>query len=269
MRACRSIFTVLALTLFSLDTGASFSIISPSYSQLRQASKTHDQFYFRICSLVDHSRSRSKHNLKTHGRLPCPRADKTGMAMSKTAASMTEFVRFHSMLVFPWSATRCVASIDGVVLFMPKNYKERGIAMYHVKSLNTWGYYLLVLFSLTGFSTALGMTEFLETSENFEKGLESPEVTEDIKDFVAQQSSTQLCALRVVRRFSFNFRITGLKVKMFHLSDADGKLHLVEIYEPPFPRWPLLAVMFPIAAAGIVALLTLPHSARHISHGHV
>ena len=170
---------------------------------------------------------------------------------------MSEFVRFHSMLTFPWSAMRCVASVDGVILFMPTNYKERGIAAYHVSFLNTSVYYLLVLFSFTGISTALGMTEFLETSDNFEKGLESPEVTEDIKAFVVQHSNAQLSSLKVIRRFSFNFRIPGMKVKMFHLSDGrpEGKLHLVEIYEPPFPRWPALALTLPIAAACVVALL--------------
>ena len=176
--------------------------------------------------------------------------------MSKSTATMREFIQFHSMKVSPSSAMRCVQSIDGVVLFMPSNYKVRGIAAYHVTILNTVTYYLLVLFSFTGFSTALNKTDFLETSEDLLNGLESPEVTEDIRAFVAEKSNTQVASLKVIRRFSFNFHIPGLRVKMFHLSDGrpDAKLHLVEIYQAPFPKWPLAAVLLPILAAAVATL---------------
>ncbi len=164
---------------------------------------------------------------------------------------MSEFINFHGMLISPASAMRCVASINGVVLFMPSNYKERGISAYQVTYLTTITYYLLVLFSFTGLSTTLQMTDFLESAEDLQKGLASPEVTEDIIAFVAKQASLPASDLKVIRRFSFHFRLPGFKVKMFHLSDgrSSGKLHLVEIYHPPTRWWLLLAPLLVVAAA--------------------
>ena len=122
--------------------------------------------------------------------------------MTPSRASMKEFINFHGMLISPSSASRCVSSIDGVVLFMPTNYRDRGIAAFDVTYLNTLTYYLLVIFSLTGLSTALRLTDFLEAAENLRDGLESPEVTADILAYVAARSGAHAADLRVVRRFA-------------------------------------------------------------------
>jgi hypothetical protein len=169
--------------------------------------------------------------------------------MSANMASMNEFINFHGMLTSPSSAMRCVSSINGVILFMPSNYKDRGISAYQVTNLSTITYYLLVIFSFTGLSTKLQMTEFLESTEDLDKGLNSPEVTDDIIAFISEQSDIPATELKVIRRFSYNFTLPGLKVKMFHLSDCrpNGKLHLVEIYNPPKWWWLIEILLSPIA----------------------
>ena len=187
--------------------------------------------------------------------------------MSDNTASMGEFIYFHRMLISPSSAKRCVAAINGVILFMPSNYKERGISAFQVTNLTTFLYYLLVLFSFTGLSTKLQMTEFLESAEDLQGGLNSPEVTDDIIAFIAEHSNTQGADLKIIRRFSYNFILPGLKVKMFHLSDGrpNGKLHLVEIYNPPGwwwlvdvllgRLWLILVIFLPFVVGAVIQLL--------------
>ena len=187
--------------------------------------------------------------------------------MSENTASMSEFIDFHGMLISPSSAMRCVAAINGIILFMPSNYKERGISAFQVTNLSTFLYYLLVLFSFTGLSTKLQMTEFLESEEDLQRGLISPEVTEDIIAFISERSNIQGADLKVIRRFSYNFILPAIRVKMFHLSDGhpNGKLHLVEIYNPPqwwwlvdglLRRWWLiLALLLPFGVAAVIPLL--------------
>ena len=146
-----------------------------------------------------------------------------------------EFTTFHGMLCNPMSANRCIKAFNGTILFMPSNYKEKGIATYHTTNLNLVTYYLLVLWSLTGLSTLLRMTHFIETKEDLKNGLISPEITEDIVTYINQESgSDQGNQLTVIRRYAFYFRLCGVRVKMFHLQSSDkaDKLHLVEIYEP-------------------------------------
>ena len=143
------------------------------------------------------------------------------------------------MLCSPLPADRCVKAFKGIILFMPSNYKEHGIAHYRVPNLNVVIYYFLVLWSFTGLSTLLQMTDCIETSEDLTNGLESPEITEDIVTYINQESAGDQVMkkqqLKVIRRYSFNFRLPGIRVKMFHLQSSDktmDQLHLVEIYEP-------------------------------------
>ena len=153
--------------------------------------------------------------------------------MTKALSSTHKmFTNFHGMLCNPMSANRCIKAFNGTILFMPSNYKEKGIANYHTTNLNLVTYYLLVLWSLTGLSTLLRMTDFIETKEDLKNGLVSPEITKDIVTYINQESGSE--RLTVIRRYAFYFRLCGVRVKMFHLQSSDkaDKLHLVEIYEP-------------------------------------
>ena len=161
------------------------------------------------------------------------------MTTTKVRATHEDFTQFHGMQCSPISANRCINAFNGTILFMPSNYKEKGVANYRVTNLNLLTYYALVLWSFTGLSTLLRMTDFIETNEDLTNGLTSPEITEDIMTFINQESEgeqlTKKQKFKVIRRYAYNFRLPGVRVKMFHLQSSDttnNKLHLVEIYEP-------------------------------------
>ncbi|KAJ3406031.1 hypothetical protein CcCBS67573_g01187 [Chytriomyces confervae] len=155
------------------------------------------------------------------------------------AASLTDFTNFHGMLASPAASLRCIAAFKGAaVIFMPSNYKLKGISAYNYTNLTLTLYYSLVVFSFTGLSTLLGLTHFVRAEEALEKGVQGADtlVTPDIIAFL--QASPRLSGvvgeLKVVRWFEYRFVVPGVKVHMFHVADsrlAEGKVHLVEIFD--------------------------------------
>ena len=75
------------------------------------------------------------------------------------------------MLPAPGVARRCVAAFKDTIVFAPSSYTDEdfparvGDSPYEVKRLTTFGYWLLVLVSLTGLSTLLGFTDTLDARE--------------------------------------------------------------------------------------------------------
>lgn len=142
--------------------------------------------------------------------------------------SIQDYTDFHGMFIRSSRAARCIDALNGVILFMPQTYREKGLAFYEVKHLNLIKYYFLVIPSTTGLSTMLGFTKFIEAKENLLGGVESPEITPDILDYIHEQAQCEVNDLKIVRRFHYKFKIPGIDVKMFHVDDGH-KLHLVEI----------------------------------------
>ena len=75
------------------------------------------------------------------------------------------------MLPRPGVARRCVAAFQNTIVFAPASYTDEdfparvGDSPYEVKRLTTFGYWLLVLASLTGLSTLLGFTDTLDARD--------------------------------------------------------------------------------------------------------
>ena len=85
--------------------------------------------------------------------------------------TLAEFERFQAMLPAPGVARRCVAAFKDTIVFAPSSYTDEdfparvGDSPYEVKRLTTFGYWLLVLVSLTGLSTLLGFTDTLDARD--------------------------------------------------------------------------------------------------------
>lgn len=166
--------------------------------------------------------------------------------------TMNRFSSFHGMLCSPRLAQECISNLTGTILFMPSNYKKKGIRHYLYTDLNVWTYYGLVFASLTGLSTLLGLTQTLRTEENLTHGVNCPEFENDpeIYQIVLDPTSSHHTAYtappphsqegilmrrraKVIRLFSYYFSLPMIRVQMFHVIDEDApeKLHLVEIFE--------------------------------------
>ena len=139
---------------------------------------------------------------------------------------------------------------------MPAHYKQRVQQLfgdpekqckYEAKNLSLLGYYLLVLFSCTGLSTLLGLTETLDASETSDAP--TPEVDPLVLSYLGRGKPIHL-----VRRFCYNFRLPGIHVVMLHYA-CDGQLHLVEVFEWRRGWLFWLAVTFLAAVAMLVARL--------------
>eukprot|EP00967_Tisochrysis_lutea_P079092 scaffold108045_cov40-Tisochrysis_lutea.AAC.1 len=169
-------------------------------------------------------------------------------------ASLTDYRHFHGMLIGPAAAARCVRSFNGRVLFMPahraKDPKafdgapDRASCFDFSRGLTLFGYFALVVASFTGLSTLLQCTETMDAREvspqDSERELPISEVESDeltlAKDYIRIYSRSRY-PTRLIRRFQFNFRLSGIKVRMFHfLTQPEGtkgapQLHLVEFYQ--------------------------------------
>jgi hypothetical protein len=155
------------------------------------------------------------------------------MSLNRTPVGLPDFTRFHGMLCGPAASQRCIDAFDGRTLFMPHDYKQKGIAAYEVigsgmSGLNIFTYYSLVLSSLTGLSTLLGATTTI-TSEEDLGGITDPTVTPDIKDYLHPGHPSPHTL--IIRRFEYHFMLPDIRVKMWHLLGEDGKLSLLEIYQ--------------------------------------
>ena len=149
--------------------------------------------------------------------------------------TLYRFNAFHGMLCSPGDAAKCISDLSGGILFMPSDYKKKGVRNYLCGTLNLWTYYGLVVSSFTGLSTLLSLTETIAVEENFTDGLSCPEIENDpdIYDALMSSECTGRTHPKVVRMFSYRFVLPMINVKMFHIIDDDKpeKLHLVEIYQ--------------------------------------
>ena len=165
------------------------------------------------------------------------------------AGSMADFTRFHGMHCGIQTAQRCVSSFNGVIIFSPSSYTMDSTSSFPMDSTSSFPnaedvspfevrrkltvarYYLLVLCTLTGLSTLIGLTKTIDASE----GSAAQAVTHPLHPDAQMLKYLERRAgapVRLVRRFEFRFRLVGLHVVMLHyLSDSDGRLHLVEVYE--------------------------------------
>ena len=188
------------------------------------------------------------------------------------APTLAEYTRFHGMVARPSVARRCVDSFhNGVVVFTPSSVftpvasesinaatafptTDGVISRYEVVGLTVFKYYALVLYSLTGLCTALGLTRTIDAREDLLNGLPALNGEAEsrvaahplhpspaILEYVSRRSGSP--SLTVVRRFEFDFKLVGLRVVMLHLrgarppatADSCGlspePLHLIEVYE--------------------------------------
>lgn len=160
----------------------------------------------------------------------------------KVTPSLQDYTHFHGMLCRPSTARRCLQSFDGRVLFMPVGYQpplarfdySRPVLVgnWSMNPFTTFTYYVLVWISLTGLSTLLKRTKFLQAQETNEAIDGSSSITaEHCSDLRLDPSVLEYlgnsCTLR--RRFEYDFKIPRLQVTMLHIEQR-GKLSLVEIY---------------------------------------
>jgi hypothetical protein len=89
------------------------------------------------------------------------------------------------------------------------------------------------------------MTTIVDAKEDLVNGFTCPEISEDILDYLSYtRYGTHYKDLagetkqkyRIIRRYEYNFRLPGIRVKMFHVTDpAPSHTHLVEIYDVENP----------------------------------
>ena len=184
---------------------------------------------------------------------------------SRTSPTLQQFDAWHSMLCFPSTARLCTfyftqpKSGGGTpkIIFVRENqtpYRSLGITGDYTASLTWWLYYGLVVYSFTGLSTALNLTDKLACSEDHSSGngLDSRPPT----NLTAHLSDGET---KVIRHFSYNFRLPGIEVDMWHVQ-GDSAIHLVEVYKGG--DWGMAVwagIMAGVVVAG-VAILKRRHS---------
>jgi len=154
--------------------------------------------------------------------------------------TLRDYTRFHGMHIGPVAARRCVGSFaDGVIVFAPSSQISDelpgvGRSRFEVETLTLLNYYALVLATLTGVSTVLGLTEIVEAKDwEHDTGAGRSEHPLDpsptICEYLARRAGSPATP---IRRFEFNFKLVALRVVMMHFRSADPeRLHLVEFYE--------------------------------------
>ena len=137
-------------------------------------------------------------------------------------ASHQDFIHFHGMLCHPWTAKRCIASFipsGGRIIFAPrrifKNIEQKTpdalyefswfLRNYEVSGLSYLEYLSLVVYSLTGLSTLLGMTKFVHNEENLVDGIRTS--TENLPQIMFDYLGDNLT---VVRHYTYEFTIPAI-----------------------------------------------------------
>lgn len=140
------------------------------------------------------------------------------------APTLKEYTAFHGMFIGPASAQRCIDSFTGKILFMPSCYspsddfpppKSDYFSPWEVESLDLRKYYLLVLASLTGLSTLIGLTRCVDSREDDNLASEGPSLTSRVHPSLAVDDAIlrylvqedQGATVRLVRRFEYNFML--------------------------------------------------------------
>ena len=189
------------------------------------------------------------------------------MSMTKMAApSLSDYRNFHGMHIGVPAARRCVQSFQrGTIIFSPATYidsmattfPDSGTSPYEVHSLTLTKYYFLVLSTLTGLSTLLGLTDVMDATEctgTDAKALDHP--LHPSPPLLAYLERRCGGAVTLARRFEYRFRLVGLQVIMLHYRSDDGRLHLVEVYKSAMHLlWPWLGLMAAVLATVFRVLL--------------
>ena len=199
--------------------------------------------------------------------------------------TIEQYHAFHSMLCSPRTAWECCESFTrggGCVMFLPSapdsSRTEGELSRGNFSArLGLVSYYALVVFTLTGLSTLLGLTDAVERREvgREEEGALLPGpgdaptprfgsardpavvATPAILDYVRRRGGETdgKSQMRLIRRFEYDFRPVGLSVIMLHiLSSGDDEggdvLHLVEVYRfrSPAVRWVVGTAMSTLSA---------------------
>ena len=190
-----------------------------------------------------HHRSRSfrriKHPIVEEAQTNMEDLNAAPKCLPTHSSHLQRFNNFHGMLCSPRTAQRCITALTGNILFMPSNYKVKGIRHYLVTDLNIWTYYGLVFASLTGLSTLLGLTRTIKVEENLNIGINCPEFESDpdilqiVVSPTASSTTHSHAKAKVIRRYSYHFLLPMFRVQMFHVisDDAPEKMHLVEIFD--------------------------------------
>ena len=93
------------------------------------------------------------------------------VANTELDVSLEEYDSLHRMVATPGIAKKCIKSWNdgrGCILFMPSDVSNDELFLFdasHENSLNLLSYYALVIFSLTGLSTILGMTDTVDVQD--------------------------------------------------------------------------------------------------------
>uniref|UniRef100_A0A7S4MYQ3 Uncharacterized protein n=1 Tax=Odontella aurita TaxID=265563 RepID=A0A7S4MYQ3_9STRA len=172
------------------------------------------------------------------------------MTQNKPPPTLDEYRAFHSMVCPPHVARRCVHSIvgsGGVFLFGTPGAHERGRTDFSSWS-GMWSYYLLVLCTLTGLSTLLGLTDEVDARE-FSQGDETSSLTEDLAKWfrsernesvavskreieycrraalrdigdVGNEKCEEIPRIKLRRRFEYDFHLIGANVIMVHFTTS-------------------------------------------------
>jgi len=177
-------------------------------------------------------------------------------------SSKHDYDSFHRMVADPTTSQNIIRSLNGCILFLPYDHRDDEIYLYDAP-INVISYYALVLVSLTGLSTMLGMTETIDI-QDFPKtgGIRVPitigsadilssisepkvfvrdTVLEYVNNRIAQQysnsngesrTSDEQSTINLRRQFEYNFHLVGLNVIMLHFTSLDDPdvLHLVEVF---------------------------------------
>ncbi len=169
--------------------------------------------------------------------------------------SLEDFHRLHSMVSHPKNAQSCInefRSVNGCILFMPSSYisaEQNQIQMAKCDaslSLNLFSYYFLVLLSLTGLSTLLGMTDTIQMAEYSQQEQKEknlcvwPLEKRNCDDQLLMRSSIKEPSIKLgnsVFQYLENHTIQSTKGKEVALTDSkEGRptFHLKRKYEYHF-----------------------------------
>mgnify|MGYP001275934491 CR=1 FL=1 len=138
------------------------------------------------------------------------------------------FTTFHGMLINPYHAYKCIEKINGKIIFISNKAAENiHLKKYKPIHLNLLSYYGLVIGSLTGLSTLLGMTQFIEINDSVG---DEQYIDNTLKSKLWQHLEFGEDH-KIIRFFSYYFILPGIDVKMYHVKNKnEDKLHLIELY---------------------------------------
>jgi len=214
-----------------------------------------------------------------------------------THLSLLIYGRFHGMIIGPVAAKRCIESFTGRVLSLPSTYLHNSDA-FPARGLSPWDtplslskYYFEALFSLTGLSTLLCLTDIVEACDlddldshrspsHFLKSAIVPELEVDsrVLQYLANHSAdnrgtmsnrarVSAHSVKLVRKFEFLFRLSGTRAVILHFKSVTGAgevvkdpkgrevLHCVEVYETGWGYYVAHSMLLQVGAvAGLLCL---------------